>query len=359
MRAHPAADTEVFAFFVHGSDIARIADIARLSRDEGGLKGFQRKPIQSHVNAITEFLDSGPVLFPNAIILALSPEVDFKATRGGAAEKRYAPEFEAGTLTIPLRPAGSRAAFIVDGQQRSLALAQAKDQHLAVPVIGFVSDDLETQRTQFILVNKAKGLPSRLITELLPEVSEYLPRDLAAAQLPSALVNALNLNPASPFYRLIRRASGDGEGVVTDSALVEAIKQSLKMQGALGQFKRAGGGPDHDGMYRTLDLYWSAVKATFPEAWGKPPTESRLMHTAGIRAMSALMDQIMVRAEATPDPAAAVREALARIAPVCAWTEGAWEYGPEWNEIQATPRDITRLSEHLLYLDRAAARGAR
>ena len=55
-----------------------------------------------------------------------------------------------------------------------------------MPVVGFVSPDLETQREQFILVNKAKPLPTRLINELLPEVSVILPRDLAARQLPSA-----------------------------------------------------------------------------------------------------------------------------------------------------------------------------
>ena len=51
-----------------------------------------------------------------------------------------------------------------------------------------------------------------------------------------------------------------------------------------------------------LVLYWSAVRDTFPEAWGKPPTESRLMHSAGIRAMGALMDQIMLRADSRPTP---------------------------------------------------------
>jgi hypothetical protein len=44
--------------------------------------------------------------------------------------------------------------------QRSLALSAAKNSTIAVPVIGFVSDALVTQREQFILVNKVKP-PSR------------------------------------------------------------------------------------------------------------------------------------------------------------------------------------------------------
>lgn len=69
----------------------------------------------------------------------------------------------------------------MDGQQRSLALAQASHKEIAVPVVAFVSDNLEVQREQFILVDKAKPLPTRLINELLPETrSVLLPRDLSA-----------------------------------------------------------------------------------------------------------------------------------------------------------------------------------
>ena len=71
--------------------------------------------------------------------------------------------------------------------------------------------------------------------------------------------------------------------------------------GALSQYRRSAAGDlvgsDPDAMYRTIVLYWSAVRDTFPDAWGKPPSESRLMHSAGIRAMAVLMDQIMLRAE--------------------------------------------------------------
>ena len=197
---------DVFSFFLYGSDIVRVADISRIVRDEGELKGFQRKEIRSHVNSIVEFLDSGPVLFPNAIILALSPEVEFKYSRGSRPEG-FVDVADSGTLAIPLRDEGQRVAWIVDGQQRSLALARAKDSRIPVPVIAFVSADLETQREQFILVNKAKPLPTRLINELLPEVSALLPRDLAARKLPSELCNMLNKDPRSPFHKLIRRES--------------------------------------------------------------------------------------------------------------------------------------------------------
>ena len=353
---------DVYAFFLHGSDVIRVSDISRIAREEGDLKGFQRKEIRNHVKSIVEFLDSGPVLFPNAIILALSRDVKFANSRG-SRPKGMVKVADIGTLTIPIRPEGQRVAWIVDGQQRSLALAQAKNSRIPVPVIAFVSAELETQREQFILVNKARPLPTRLINELLPEVSAVLPRDLAARKLPSELCNVLNKEPRSPFHKLIRRESNTaGEsGVVTDTAVIQAIRQNLKPpMGALSQYKLNGGGTDPDAMYRTLFLYWSAVRDIFPDAWGKAPSESRLMHSAGIRAMAALMDPIMLRADSSPNPEIEIRESLTRLAPHCCWTDGVWEeLGWRWNEIQSTSHHISRLSDCLIRLDRELSRPTR
>ncbi|WP_374788829.1 DGQHR domain-containing protein DpdB [Brucella oryzae] len=361
VRTQQGDGVDVYAFFLHGSDLTRIADISRIHRDEKDLKGFQRKEIRSHVKSIIEFLDSGPVLFPNAITLALSSGVTFDVSRGpkpnGLTEVS-----QSGTLSIPVGKDGHRAAWIVDGQQRSLALAKAKDSRFPVPVVGFVSQDVQVHREQFILVNKVKALDVRLINELLPEVGTLLPKDLSANRLPSELCTLLNRQQKSPFYRLIRRASdtGNEQSVVNDTALIDAIRKNLKgPHGALSQYLL----PDiynPDAMYEALVLYWSAVRDIFPDAWGKQPTESRLMHSAGIKAVGALMDQVMLRADSSLTPETEVREALQRIAPLCAWTEGTWEgLGLKWNEIQGTPQHNRLLAEHLMQLDRKLSRPAR
>ena len=192
LRTRQADGVAVYAFFLPGVDLLRIAEISRVHRDAvGTLQGFQRKQIRNHVQAIVDFLDQGPVLFPNAIILAISPCVHFARARGGKPEGDIKVS-EAGTLRIPIRRDGSRVAWIVDGQQRSLALAQASDKSFPVPVVAFASEDLAIHREQFILVNKARPLNARLINELLPEVEIQLPRDLAPRRIPSELVNCLN-----------------------------------------------------------------------------------------------------------------------------------------------------------------------
>ena len=73
----------LFSFFVDGRDIFKIADITRIERSTTGeLKGFQRKEIQQHISGIISYLNQDDVLFPNAIILALDPSVEFKQSRG-------------------------------------------------------------------------------------------------------------------------------------------------------------------------------------------------------------------------------------------------------------------------------------
>ncbi len=345
---------DVYAFFIKGSDILRVADISRIERDASeALKGFQRPEIRQHVNGIVDYLNQGRVLFPNAIILALSPEIRFVASRGSRpdGDSRVS---DSGTLTLPVYEEGQRVAWIVDGQQRSIALSQAKHQDLAVPVVGFVSDKLAVQREQFILVNKAKPLPIRLINELLPETAAIvLPRDLAVRKVPAELVNLLNQDPASPFYRHIKRASdrGEREAVITDTALLSVIKNSLSNPlGALAPFKSVGrdGGGDVAGMYRILTTYWSAVKAVFPDAWGKNPKQSRLMHSAGLMAMGLLMDAIYARLSPDCDMPAVQRE-LETVAPTCRWTRGTWEsLGLAWNEVQNTPPHVKKLQEALV-----------
>jgi hypothetical protein len=105
-------------------------------------------------------------------------------------------------------------------------------------------------------------------------------------------------------------------------------------------------------MYRILSAYWSAVREVFPEAWGRPATESRLMHSAGIEAMSVLMDRVMSRAAPGVDLQRHAAEALSRLAPHCRWTGGRWqELQRDWNEIQNVSRDIRLLSGHLVRLD--------
>jgi DGQHR domain-containing protein len=356
LRTKQGDGVDVFSFFIKGAEILRVADISRIYRDDDdALKGFQRKEIQSHVRGIVDYLDKGQVLFPNAIILAMSPQAEFKQSRGPTPQG-VAEVAQIGTLSLPIREEGKRIAWIVDGQQRSLALSRTTNTDIPVPVVAFICGDLETQREQFILVNKARPLPVRLINELLPEIGADLPRDLSMRKIPSELCNILNRDPKSPFYQLIRRMSQQESksAVIVDTALIKVMRNSMNNPlGALALYKDpVNADSDVDSMYRTMCLFWHAVKDEFPDAWGKTPHRSRLMHSAGIQAMGVLMDRIMTRLHGHHDPRLEIQQSLRRVRAHCSWTEGTWEgLGLKWNEVQNVPKHVRSLSDLLVRLD--------
>ena len=352
-------ENEVYSFFINGQDIFKVADISRISRDESGeLKGLQRKPIQRHIAGIVEYLKQDKILFPNAIILALDPRVKFNQSRG-PTPKGVESTSEPGVLDLPILPEGTRFAWIVDGQQRSTALSKSQNNEINVPVTGFQCPDVETQRAQFILVNKARPLPRNLIDELLPEINSPMPSDLSKRKIPSELVNALARTESSPFFGMIKRPSDPVEkkGIITDTALIKVTENSLNNYGALSLYKGVGKVPDDlNGMYEIMFSFWSAVKEVFPEAWGLPSTESRLMHSAGILALGHLMDRIVPRIPRDKNMNKNIKNSLLHIRDRCAWTQGEWEgLGMAWNEIQSVPKHIRMLSEHLIQLDYLAS----
>jgi DGQHR domain-containing protein len=221
----------------------------------------------------------------------------------------------------------------------------------------FIADDVAMQRDQFLRVNSTRPLPRGLITELLPEVSTSLPPNLEARKIPSALCDLLARDEKSPFFGLIRRNSTPRNhrkrAVITDTSIVKMIQESLSSpSGCLFPYRNiATGESDFEGMWLLLRTYWTAVKEVFPDAWGKPPNKSRLMHGAGIRAMGRLMDRIMSSVDAkSAQSQNRVKKELNAIVPVCRWTSGRWlDLGNlSWNEIQNVPRHMRILSNLLI-----------
>ncbi len=344
----------LFIFALTGQELLDIADISRISRDQAGkLIGYQRADVKTHINNITEYLDQDNIIFPNSIILAFSSAVKFKMSRGPSVGNGIGVP---GVLEIPLPShGGAKPAWIVDGQQRVLALEKAHKKDFPVPVNGFVADDLEIQRDQFLRVNSSKPLPRGLITELLPSVNTILPANLSKRQMPSAICDWLNQEETSPFFHLIKRSSSKGTpqakaAVIADTSIVEMIRESLE-GGCLFPYRNvATNETDFDSIYSILATYWSAVANVFPGAWAKSPKKSRLMGGSGIRSMGLLMDRIMPDIDASQDDATKlVEKELSRIAQHCCWTKGRWEeLDLKWDQLQNVSKHQTMLSNYLL-----------
>lgn len=359
VRVIQTPDHPVFMFALRPDELFAIADISRVSRDDAGdLIGYQRPEVKKHIQNIAEYLntDAGRVLFPNTLILALSSTATFVQARGPKVEDHEIGD--AGTIEIPLPAKGEpKPAWIVDGQQRALALARAKWKDMPVPISAFLADDIDTQREQFLRVNSTKPLPRGLLSELLPKVSTVLPPNLAAQRVPAELCELLNRDPASPFKNLVRRSSHTvpqkRSAVVSDTSLIQVLQESFTSpSGCLFAYRNlATGMTDFDRVCRLLIVYWSAVRATFPAAWGLPPHASRLMHSVGLRAMGRLMDRIMGSVNIDdPRVEERVRRELAPLKARCHWTSGTWDElgGIPWNDLQNVPAHVRLLSNHIL-----------
>ncbi len=356
----------LYLFTLTAEELWSIADISRISRDTAGkLIGYQRDEVRRHVQEITEYLDKDDektIIFPNSIILSLSSIIRFIQSRGPNVSDGLA---VGGLLEIPIPPEGQKKpAWIVDGQQRALALLQASRTNFPIPISAFVADEVQIQRDQFIRINKTRPLPKGLIDELLPSIGPDLPATLASRRIPSAVCDWLNRTQESPFYGLIKRASSSEEekktAVVTDTALVKSIKDSIENHnGCLFPYRNLiTGETDFDIICHLLMSYWLAVKETFPGDWGVSTTRSRLMHSLGIQSMGKLMDKIVPGLDIRQkNLKAELKREIQKVAPVCRWSEGVWEElgGIPWNAMENTPRYVKILSNYLIreYLKQA------
>jgi DGQHR domain-containing protein len=319
-------------FSLTGAEILEVADISRLSRgDDGKLLGYQRPEVKKHVQDIVDYLDQEGGLFPNSIILALSSKIKFRGARGPRVGDGLA---EAGELEVFLpNPGEPRPAWIVDGQQRALAISKSKRKGMSFPVNAFIADEIELQRDQFLRVNNTKPLPRGLIAELLPQVASVLPAAMEAKKMPSALCDLLNSEETSPFKGLIIRSSMTAaarkKAVVADTSIIQMLQESLTTpSGCLFPYRNiATGQSDTDVIWANVLTFWKAVHNVFPDAWGKAPTKSRLMGGAGIRAMGRVMDRVM------PSVDVRDRKAVQHV---------------DWKEIQNVHRHIRLLSNFLV-----------
>jgi DGQHR domain-containing protein len=338
----------LYCFAVDGKMLTQFAAVSRVRRDgEGTILGYQRPEVLQHVRQIRAYLESADALLPNALVVAFDGRVRFTASGKDTAGTRT------GTLAIPLGGSEEeKAAWLVDGQQRAAALREAMVERFPVFVVGFIACSAAEQREQFILVNSTKPLPRGLVHELLPQTDGLLPDALQRQRFPSQLLDRLNRDPDSPLCGLIRTPTCLA-GVFKDTSVLRMLANSLGNGGLFFFRDRESGDHDTEGMLHLLKDYWSAVAAAFPEAWARPPRESRLSGGPGVVALGFLMDSIIDRHRHVGLPTRAQFQAdLEPLLPVCHWTGGCWDFGPgrrrEWNDLQNTPKDVRLLSDHLV-----------
>jgi DGQHR domain-containing protein len=341
-----------YSFAVDGKLLPTFTTVSRIHRngEDNLLAGYQRPEVLSHIAEIRNYLESSDPLLPNAIVIAFDDRVKFVPTgETPSAFSRW------GILVVPLDTEGpeeTKPGLIVDGQQRTAAIRDARIGSFPICATAFIANDEREQREQFILVNSTKPLPKGLIYELLPTTEMKLPPLLQRRRFPTQLLARMNSDESSPLRGKIRTPTTPS-GVVQDNSVLKMLENSLS-DGVLYRFRDpANNSSDPEAMLQVLNAFWGAASAVFPNAWGLPPVRSRLMHGAGIVSMGFLMDAIAERHRDLGMPSEAqFREDLEPLKDVCRWTDGYWDFGPgvkrKWNEVQNTPKDVQMLANYLM-----------
>lgn len=359
-RRYPALELRqgnhvLYSFAVDGKDLPDFATVSRIRRDlDSRVQGYQRPEVLSHISTIRKYLESDNPMIPNALVVAFDGSVRFEPSPDANGHPYARP----GQLVIPIDPnlaEHERPGWIVDGQQRSAAIREARVKGFPIFVTAFITDDEQEQRSQFILVNSTKPLPRSLIYELLPSTSDRLPLRLETRKFPAYLLERLNFDEHSPMRGMIRTPTAP-DGVIKDNSVLRMIENSLS-DGVLYDFRDPDtGAGDAEAMLSILGNFWTAVAEAFPEAWGISPRKSRLVHGAGIVSLGFLMDAIADHVyRETRELLPSIEDfakGIAVVAPHCRWTSGTWDFGGgvtrRWNELQNLQRDIDLLTNHLL-----------
>ena len=334
----------LYTFAVDGKDLHKFAAISRINRQNGqSVAGYQRPEVLSHIAEIRSYLESENPILPNALVVAFDKRVKFQS-----ATKSRGACSQTGVLEIPLdewENETQKPGWIVDGQQRAAALRDAQISGFPICVVGFIAENTEEQRQQFILVNATKPLPKGLIYELLPSTNGKLPTALQKRRYPAEISERLNFDDDSPLNGMIRTPT-NGDGIIADNSILKMVENSLS-DGVLYRYTEI------DDQLTIMKHFWEAVQLVFPKAWNLPPRKSRLMHGAGVVSMGFLMDTIADRHRQNEEFSVSVFEKdLKPLEEICRWTDGYWDFGPgtqmKWNELQNVPRHIQLLSNFLL-----------
>ena len=352
------ATRKLYSFAVDGKLLPCFAAISRVHENSNDdVAGYQRPEVSAHIADIRDYLESGDPILPTSLVIAFDSSVNFvpNTPYTNEPERNEHKTGRFGILHIPLSDGlgnPTKVGWIVDGQQRAAAIRDADVDSFPVFVTGFIADSDKEQREQFILVNSPKPLPKDLIYELLPGTETKLPTLLQRRRFSASLLRRLNKDDNSPFYEMVRTPTNP-RGIIKDNSILRMIENSVS-DGALYAYKYADSPEgDREGMLTLLKNYWEATKAVFPEAWGKPPNRSRLMHGAGIIGMGLVMDALADGYQPGEEPDVDdFRTKLEPLKDACHWTDGYWEFHDgrtrHWTEIQNTPRDIQLLAMHLL-----------
>lgn len=253
----------VFYVFIIKSDLLnKIAYVSK--RFENKEEGYQRNLAKKRGTEIHDYIFKLKGVIPNNIILNFDIDLNYD-------EKNHTVSFDV----------KDNIAWVVDGQHRLYGLSLSK-KSIDVVVVAFEKLPLSDQTKIFRTINSTqKGVNSSLIYDLIDLAKDANYIDERAHEL----VKKLNEDMESPWYAQIKML-GIGPGLISQSAFIGNLKPLLDEEkgGLLTNYSE-------EEQYKILKNYFNAVKAIFPEDWGK--SNSLLTKSVVFYALMELLPTIM------------------------------------------------------------------
>ena len=332
----------LYSFPLDGKMAFQFAAISKAKREDGKFIGHQRGAVTPHIRKITNYIETSGSFIPNSVIIAFDDSVSFIPQDNGVH----------GTLVVPYDP-DNPCGFIIDGQQRLLAIQDATVPSFPVFASAFIYQTEAELLEQFMNVNSAKSIKADLIFEMSAYSTNRPLRFI------SQIVEKLNFNEESPLYHRLKMSTHP-DGDIAANSFRYLIENSIKSQGFLGMIAEEVQSEEDfvEIAAACLIAYFSAVKLVWDELWFKKPKDSRLLHGVGVNGLGRLMDEIYryytTLIEPTDPKIPPMRffvEELLDMKPHCHWASGHWTFANgmvrHWNELQNLSSDKKLLNDHL------------
>lgn len=387
-----------YQFSLDGRLIRSLARIERLDAFSG--KGQQRNEIRAHIDRIATGMREGTPV-PNPVLLVINESTTVELEEGDDADgleaftviRAVEPFQEVENpvhsvdlvqrsrlveLEFPFRTAAfdpEKNAVLVDGQQRTAAvsLVSLTDVPVISLTVNAVVGDEDAAQETFQVANDTVKIAADL-SLMLAAVRKHVPAGKREEKLKAEACRILAVeDAASPFYGIAKVPGASGKGrYIAFRSLYEVV----------GVFRSEvlPSTSDAKELAVVVSRSFAVIKGLWPHAWSEKPSESKLTHGAGLRAMATLMSKLAAAQKMVNGPDSLkeeetwtkIQQRVDVLQDAIAWTfddaaKGSAAarrlYMQDIADVQNTPSDIKKLTELITktwdQLDTQAVGGAK
>ncbi len=321
-------DVELYILSVDGKTIAGQLGVRRMKWHGGKFQaeGFQRALDMTRVKEISTYLSSNPPHMPNAIVVAFEPGTitfdplpnqEHLDTQFGKVVI-HGKLLEDNGKRIPV-PESERIGYVIDGQHRLRGIEESTLQKGAFPVIlsAFHSVSTQFQLTQFYALNQTVPINPSQLSLLRRELGIALSSKEGRKRAISTVLQFLQEKPNSPFLPEKHVKSAVYKGQLDITVVERMIDRAIKNTDLKFRWRpNAEEIPEGDlrAVADGLYVFWRAMSETFPNHWGRRPTDQRLFSAIGLYTLIQFYDRVMKDIDVKSNTA--VRDVKRRLEPI-------------------------------------------